>query len=295
MSKTLAITSLLVFLSNHLSYAVDLTIKEKLDKAYQEREQAGLLTGAAIGLIDGDQVTTYLYGDAKSAQDHFEIGSISKSFTGILLARLVINGSVDLNSPLKTFVPELKGTWTGENVTAQLLATHKSQLPHDAPWKVDADHESGLIDYLKAYTPSSDYPAGSYSYSNVGFHTLALIMKRTSGESFQSLVRSALFSTFGMQNSGFLFDSNAFPLILTPHNIFMEPAPYDVMPDTAAASGGIFSNLSDMIKFLRANLHPELFPQQKDAILLSQKLGLGWDNDTGKLPLWKKWRNDWIR
>jgi CubicO group peptidase (beta-lactamase class C family) len=67
----------------------------------------------------------------------------------------------------------------------------------------------------------------------------------------------------------------------------MEPTFKDTMSDLTSASGGIFSNLSDMTKFLRANLHPEKFLAQKEAILLSQKLGLGWDSKPGSLPIHK--------
>ena len=270
------------------SNSQDTGLVDTMTKAYEKRAQNGLLSGASIGVFGPQDLEVPLkltFGEARSSRDRFEIGSISKSFTGILLSKLILEGKISLDAPIENIIPELKGSFAG-SVSAHLLATHSARLVDDTSGE-EIFREADLINYLKGYKPGLDRPAGERHYSNLGFMTLSLLISRTTGDSFVNGIKAQIFKPLQMTGSGYLNKKNVFRRILQPHTDLLEITSYDFLLDLADATGGIFSNLDDMSKFLRANLYPQTAPTLTEAILFSQKLGLGWDSDPGASVLWK--------
>ena len=263
-------------------------LADQITKSYSARAEDGLLSGASIGVFDSQNTNEPLkltFGEAKTSQDRFEIGSISKSFTGILLSKLILEGKISLDAPIEDVIPELKGTFVG-SVSAHLLATHSARLVDDASGDFQFT-DTDLVTYLKGYSPGEDRPAGERHYSNIGFMTLSLLMSRATGNRFVDLVRNQIFKSLHMFGSGYLNNKNVFGSILQPHTALLEDTSYDLLLDVADGAGGVYSNLDDMSKFLRANLDPQSAPSLTEAIVFSQILGLGWDSAPDASVIWK--------
>ena len=264
------------------------TLADQITRSYNARAEDGLLSGASIGVFNErykDEPLELTFGDAETSQDRFEIGSISKSFTGILLSKLILEGKISLDAPIEDLIPELKGTFVG-SVSAHLLATHSARLVDDASGDFQFT-ETDLVTYLKGYIPAKDRPVGERHYSNLGFMTLSLLMSHATGERFVDLVQKQIFKPLHMSGSGYLNSKNAFRRILKPHTALLEVTSYDLLLDVADGAGGVYSNLDDMTKFLHANLDPQSAPLLTEAIVFSQILGLGWDSDPGASVIWK--------
>lgn len=216
----------------------------------------------------------------KSSHEKFEIGSLSKSFTGIILAQLIIENKAKLTTPLEAVISELQGTFAG-SLTLKLLATHKARLVRDHPVG-DGISEEDIINFLITYKPGQDAPAeGEKRYSNLGFDTLGLVISRLTGKSYSDAVRERIFHPLGMNESGFLTTVEAHRSLITPHNILLQPTSADILSDLVGASGGITSSLNDMMKFLELNYNPD------EAVKLAQKECLGFDNNPGEGYVWK--------
>jgi len=108
--------------------------KSILEKRIQGRDGVGL----AVTIIDKDQKDIFTIGLADTAKDRkidaetlFEIGSITKTFTGILLADMVIKGEVKLEDPISKYLPPSVrlSEFDGKQITLKDLATHSSALP----------------------------------------------------------------------------------------------------------------------------------------------------------------------
>jgi CubicO group peptidase (beta-lactamase class C family) len=260
----------------------------QITTSYNQRAKNGLLVGASIGIFVSQDPNTALklnFGEAKSSHDFFAIGSISKTFTGILLSKLILEEKIALDAPIENLIPELKGSFMGKS-TVHLLATHSAQLIGDAPGEFFF-RESEMINLLKNYQPTSDFPAGIRQYSNLSFMTLSLIIRRVTGDTFVNNIKKHIFNPINMSESGFLNNKEVFSKLLTPHTVLQTITNHDLLLDIADATGGIFSNLEDMTKFLKANLYPKKFPTLTAAILFSQKLGLGWDSEPNASVLYK--------
>jgi CubicO group peptidase (beta-lactamase class C family) len=257
-----------------------------IKKACQNRVDGALLQGVAIASIDASSENLILCGDAASNHDVYELGSISKSFTGIALAKFAVENRVNLDHPIAEYIPELLGTDMGK-VTSRQLATHTAGLIRDfagteQPWLYT---EKGLITFLKAFKPNH-YPAGSRNYSNVGFGTIALVLSRISGKNFQALIQSEILDPLKMNETAFNTETVPPKNLVDGHDVLLNVSQVMQLSDLATAAGGVTSDLHDMMIYLRNNLHPDTsFLGQ--AITLSHDQGLGWDSLPGKLPTWK--------
>jgi CubicO group peptidase (beta-lactamase class C family) len=268
------------------AFAQTASVTDRVTKAFQERAADQLLKGISVGYISPDEMTNLNFGDITSEHARFEIGSISKSFAGLAIAKLSVDGKLDLEAPLAKYIPELMGSFIG-TVTAHRLATHSAQLVRDMPNGEHQIEASALLAFLKNYKPTSDFPVGVRQYSNLGFDVLALLISRITNETYETYIQQLILKPRGMNESGFLSSSAVFPQLVSANDLIFQSVAQDIFSDLGAGAGGIYSNVYDFEQFLLLNLHPEINSDLSAAVLLSQKLGLGWDSLPGELPLWK--------
>src|SRR5574341_460152 len=120
-----------------------LKLKAKIDEVVSRHKKAEEVVGLSIGVIvNGSQPQTFAYGEVlkrsgqmPSLSTLFQIGSITKTFTGVLLALFVERGIVRLEDPLQRYVPQgiQVPTYNGRQILLVDLATHTSGLPRNPP------------------------------------------------------------------------------------------------------------------------------------------------------------------
>jgi len=153
---------------------------------YIERDHWGV--GIVVGIVDehGSRIISYgkLDNGSSSQVDGdtlFEIGSITKTFTALLLEDMVARGEMKLDDPVEKFLPEKvkipsKG---GRKITLLDLATHSSGLPRDInDWTVQ-----GMYDFLGRCQLISK-PGTKVLYSNLGFCLLGHVIELRAGTNF---------------------------------------------------------------------------------------------------------------
>jgi CubicO group peptidase (beta-lactamase class C family) len=246
----------------------------------EQRELAALLearvrerraVGIAVGVLEADGSATMAFaGDAGDgarllgARSGFEIGSITKTFTGILLAEMVRSGEVRFGDPVSRYLPAgvRVPTVEGREITLLDLATHHSGLPV-VPDNMDpADLSNPYADYsvaqmyafLAAFQPDREAGAG-YRYSNVGFGLLGHVLARRASSGYDELVRARVLGRLRMQGTAIELRGGLGEWMVKGHNKQGEIVPYWDLP-TLAAAGAYRSNLDDMMRFLAANLRP---------------------------------------
>jgi len=238
-----------------------------------------------------------------AATDLFEIGSVSKAFTGILIHLAEAEGKLRIDQPLEAFFPELKGVETGI-ITLRELGTHRAGLPSfpdgvkspdpKNPWAgLKRDEVLGaLARYQRAPIPAGQtaYPR---AYSNWGFLTLGLVLENVYGKSYPAIVEKRLLSPLGMHESGVDRKTRKrrrwISKLAPAFDLAGQPSPAWDFDGFAAAIGGIESNAADMAKFLEALESPPRGKHGKigSAIEASFASGIGWDSDPGA-PLARK-------
>lgn len=182
------------------------------------------ISALSVARVENGTTTFAGFGDAGEApptpDTPFELGSITKTFTGHLLAIAVERGEMALDDPLARHLPELEGTPAGA-ATLQQLATHTSGLPRLpsegasvlAPFSTDDPYDGWtterVIDAARRVQVSE---AGTREYSNLGMSLLGHAEAEAAGaDTWTDLVTARLLQPLGMTATTFTADGGAEP------------------------------------------------------------------------------------
>jgi CubicO group peptidase (beta-lactamase class C family) len=191
----------------------------------------------------------------------FEIGSISKLFTGILLSQAELDGLCDLDAPLSESLSSHVPSFFGKQMTLRQLANHTSGLPR-LPLAMYLD-ANGPQPYAKwdskrtlnavSRTPLLRAPGSLYSYSNFGFAVLGLVLENLRKASYGDLV-SSLAAELGCPDIRLpsLEDGPFTPKGHDASGVTVTPWRFD----TFAAAGGLTSTIGGLTQFVQKCLTP---------------------------------------
>jgi D-alanyl-D-alanine-carboxypeptidase/D-alanyl-D-alanine-endopeptidase len=244
---------------------------EDLTTLIQSRVDEGRAVGIVLGIIEADGSTRIVsYGDAGptarplSAQSVFEIGSITKVFTGILLADMAARGEVSLTDPVAKYLPEgvTMPSRGDQEITLLDLSTHHSALPRlpdnlslsDAANPYADYTDAQMYEFLSGYELSRDIGA-EYEYSNLAVGLLGQVLARVSGGSYESLVRERILDPLGMKRTGIALNEDMKSWMANGHDPEGNVVPLWDLP-TFAGAGALRSDVTDMLVFLAANTGP---------------------------------------
>ncbi|MDT0344359.1 serine hydrolase domain-containing protein [Streptomyces litchfieldiae] len=195
----------------------------------------------------------------------FEIGSVSKTFTALALARLAVRGGVSLDQPLSELLPP--GTAVpergGRRIELGQLACHTSGLPRlpagmmprslippPDPY-ADCTPESLLAGLAR--TRLRSVPGRRYHYSNLGAGLLGLALARHTGRDYDALIRSEICEPLGLADTRVVLDDDRTERLAQGHSRTGRPRPRWRMGALAGA-GGLHSTAPDLLKFALAQL-----------------------------------------
>jgi CubicO group peptidase (beta-lactamase class C family) len=172
---------------------------------------AGVFVGETPLWVQGFGWADPQRGVPAGANTIYRVGSISKSFTGVVLAQLVDAGTVALDDPVVGEVPELAKlrdpAATAGRITYRQLASHTAGLVREPAMTAALRGPSGLWEekVLAAIptTLAERRPGERYAYSNIGFGILGLALGRAAGQPFTELVRERIVAPLGMEATGF--------------------------------------------------------------------------------------------
>jgi CubicO group peptidase (beta-lactamase class C family) len=167
--------------------------------------------GAAFAVVDraGDTVVGGLGnaggGRTVSADTPFVIGSTSKSFTALAVMQLVDDGRVELDAPVRRYVPELElQSPEADAITVQQILQQTSGLPESAGGPVLKSAKDGTaLDAVRELrdTRLASPPGRQWHYSNANYVLAGLVVERASGLSYADHVERRIFTPLGMTAS----------------------------------------------------------------------------------------------
>jgi serine-type D-Ala-D-Ala carboxypeptidase/endopeptidase len=257
--------------------------REQVDSVMLPLIHNGTYVGGIVVLVDENGSAIYEYGLADRSnrirpdgKTVFGIGSITKTFTGLLLADAHIRGELDLKAPLKNYVPDgvRVPVMNNREITLEDLATHTSGLPgvtdqfsSIAENLSPADQIEQAFGYYEtipgseAYAYISNYtltrePGSEWEYSNLGTSIAGEIVSRTAGTSYSTLLDSRILNPLGMNQTTVRISDDLTP-VATGYRGYGSPvdeARLIHFNDFWAATGGIFSTGEDMAIYLAAQL-----------------------------------------
>ncbi|MFN8511662.1 MAG: serine hydrolase domain-containing protein [Thermomicrobiales bacterium] len=229
-----------------------------------ERMARYTVPGVAIGVLRNGQEFTAGFGitnvEAPVPVDGdtlFQIGSTSKTFTGTVVMRLVEEGKLDLDAPIRTYLPNLKL----KDEAAAAGATLRHLFNHTAGWVGDYFDDTGSGDdaLAKIVADMAELaqitPFGKiFSYNNAAFYLAGHIIETVTGKPFEQNVKELIFDPLGMDHS-FFFAHDAISRRVAVGHISRDGKSTVARPwalaRAAHAAGGIVSTATDQLKYAR--------------------------------------------
>ena len=259
-------------------------IPESIKQNIRTRIDNGENKNIIIGIVDEKGKQYYSYGyvsdKAKVAPKKYtlyEIGSVSKVFTGLALAMAATEGKLKLDDPLNAHLPEgvkLKD-YEGKPILLKHLSNHYSgiprlpdNMPFSDPLNPYADYDRELLwEFLNKHELSRA-PEATYEYSNLAVGLLGTLLADQKGKSYDELIFEEISSKLDMKDTRVQLNEDQ-KLRLSPgHDGNKQVKNWDL--NCLEGAGAIRSSASDMLNFLMYQM--EMYPSSLSrAMKLGQK------------------------
>ena len=274
--------------------AIRRILVERID---EQRRSVGIV----VGVVEpgGRRVVAHgqLAADDRTEVDGdtvFEIGSITKVFTAILLADLAGEGAVELETPVQRLLgPDVTvPTRNGAEIALLHLTTHSSGLPRMPNNFRPADAGNPYADYtvaqlyefLSSHELQRDIGA-EVEYSNLGTGLLGHVLALSQETDYETLVSRRLLEPLGMSDTSITLSPSQQERLAGGHSVQLRPVANWDLP-TLAGAGALRSTVNDMLTFVEVNLGLRESPlvdeigathaARRDFPGPNMRIGLGW-------------------
>ncbi|GAA0192534.1 CubicO group peptidase (beta-lactamase class C family) [Brevundimonas nasdae] len=251
----------------------------RMDQVVRAAADKDEFSGSVLVARDGQILLDRGYGLANrewsipnDSATRFRLGSVTKQFTAVAIMLLNERGQVDLDAPVKTYLPNAPAAW--DRMTVRHLLTHTAALA-DYTRLEDFEAKKTLPTTAEALMarfrdrPLAFQPGEGWAYSNSGYVVLTAIIERVSGQTYADFVVQNLFHPLNMGDSG--YDSH--DVILprrasgyTPSGEGVINAAYVDM-SVPQGAGGLYSTTHDLLKWEQGLFGARLLKPQSLAIL----------------------------
>jgi len=220
-------------------------------------QDSSVIYASGLGLRDVDTQTPV------DVHTVFRLGSVSKSFAGVLTARLVQEGILRWSDKVIDYVPgfRLKLQASTDSLTLAHLLSHTSGLPYHAftDRVDDGAHFDTLVYHLRDLSLTGP-PGKIYSYQNVAFSIISKVIESATGKSYEQVMIEKIFMPLQMLESSLNYEALlSTPDKASPHqrtrkgwrSLAISPTYYNVGP-----AGGVNASIGDMARWLKTLTNP---------------------------------------
>jgi CubicO group peptidase (beta-lactamase class C family) len=248
-------------------------------------------TGIVVGIVDANGRRIVSYGSLAKNDNRkldgetvFEIGSMTKVFTSLVLMDMVRRGEVMLTDPISKYLPDsVKAPErSGRKITLADLSTQSSGLPRLPTNLTPKDKNNPyadytvqqLYDFLSGYKLTRDIGL-QYEYSNLGVGLLGHVLALRARVSYEALVRSRVCDPLGLKDTRITLTPEMKARLAVGHGGGLAPVENWDLP-TLAGAGALRSTADDLLTFLAANLgfvKTPLAPAMADEVSVRRSAG----------------------
>ena len=223
--------------------------------------------GVALGVLDADGPRTWGFGVtnvdhplAVDADTVFEIASITKTMTATVAARLAADGALDLDAPVRRYLPD----FCVADAAVSATVTVRDLFTHTAGWFGEYLAPTGHGDEAIANGVATmagleqATPVGTFSYNNVSLTVAGRIIEVVTGRSYRDAVRERLFAPLGMTRSAFAAEDVLYERLAAGHTV-RDGTAARVRGRLSESSngdpvGGVRSTVADLLRYARFHL-----------------------------------------
>ena len=270
MSRRIAFVAMFILACfSMISYAQTNFTDDQIRSILKEQMELKKIPGIAVGIIDQHGKKIICEGKLDKKKDLepdsntlYEIGSITKVFTSLILQEMADRGKLDIHDPISKFLPESVKTPTkdGKEITLLDLSSQISGLPRMPTNFAPADYSNPFADYTpeKLYEFLSSYKltrgiGEKYEYSNVGVGLLGYILSLVEGTDYETLVHKYVCDPLNMKSTFVSITPEFKKRLATGYNAggyTVKNWDFSALP----GAGALKSSVNDLLIFLEANL-----------------------------------------
>lgn len=253
---------------------------QKIDELIVSYQNAGQFNGTALVVEAGKVIYKKAFGYANfewktpnTTDTKFRIGSITKSFTAILVLQLVEQEKLRLDGKITDYLPDYSKK-TGDKITVQHLLTHTSGLPdYNDLQDFFRLAQSGLLTDAEILKRISEHdllfePGAKFKYSNDGYRILGAIIEKVTGKSYRQVLQENILIPLNMTNSGY---ANRTAILEKRASGYrkrlsgLENAQYYM----ESSAGGMYSTADDLYLWQQALYSDKLLSQKYKGLMWS--------------------------
>jgi CubicO group peptidase (beta-lactamase class C family) len=271
-------------------------VPARLDEVARSMASRGLFQGVVL-VARGDHVLLERsYGRASLdglAPDKpglcYWLGSVTKQFTAAAVLRLVDQGKLRLDDPIRMYLPDTPPAWT--NVTVRQLLSHTAGVPNDSGLPDDAKQVTPqmLWEHIKVQ-PLDFEPGTGWHYSNSGYTVLGLLIETITGRAYGENLQAEFLGPLGMTHTGELGDTSSSAEcargLVRYEGTLRAADPVD--PNVEVGACNLYSTAGDLLRWQRALyggrvLKPASLKAMTTPVRNEYALGLDVDRVDGRL------------
>ena len=247
---------------------------EQLVKSILEAKE---MVGCVVGITENGKHETYSFGeihlgagDKPTADTIYEIGSLTKAFTGTILGDMVNRGEIKLDAPLQDFLPKGVKLDVAKDQPIKIVdvASQSSGLPRLPDNMHPKDPKNPYADY----TPELMFeflgkhelrrPPGEYEYSNLGIGLLGYLLAKQKDMSYEQLAIERICEPLKMNDTRISLSDEQKKRFAPPYDAGLGEEKNWDLPMFAGA-GALRSTVNDLLKFADATLASDDQPVAK--------------------------------
>lgn len=260
------------------------------------------IPGVVVGVLHGDSMSIRGFGVTSvehplpvDAATLCQIGSVTKTFTATALMRLVERGVLDVDAPLRTYLPDLQ--LRDERVAAHVTLRHL--LTHTGGWVGDYFEDTGpgedalarmvrQVGTLPQLTPVGEI----YSYNNAGFYIAGRVVEIAAGKPYAAALHELILDPLGLEHAYLSAgDVITHRFVVGHHVVAHTPRvarPW-AMPRSIGPVGGIIADMGNLLRYARFHMGDGTVPDGTgERLLASESLA------SMQTPLYPASGDEWV-
>jgi len=271
---------------------------DKIKELMSAYAELGKFNGSILVAVDGQVIYKGGYGLANmewdlpnEANTKHRLGSVTKQFTAMLIMQQVEKGTLKLDVPITTYLPDYPKE-NGDKITLHHLLTHSSGIPNYTSFPGFFENTSRNPytpeEFIQVFADSTlDFePGAKFSYSNSGYFLLGAILEKVTESTYEELLHKDIFAPLGMEDTGFdhletILKNRATGYEQVGPSEYVNSAYLDMSIPYAA--GSMYSTVEDLYTWDQALYTDKLISEKSKELMFtghvdawSNQYGYGW-------------------
>lgn len=280
-------------IENSTVRSIDQTKIDKIDEIVNLYSENAGFNGSVLVAYQGEIIYKNGFGMANmewripnKSDTKFNIASVTKPFTAMLIMQLVADNKLELQKPITTYLKNYPKE-NGDQITIHHLLTHTSGLIRDVETEQKLFHNPKELVDLFADKPLQFAPGERFEYSNCGYFLLGYIIETITGKPYKEVLEERIFKPLNMNNSGYYGHRQILENRSSGYrNNFIDYQNADYTDfSNAYSAGAIYSTVEDMFFFDQAFYSEKLLPPKYIKLATTKHIaadfgghyGYGWE------------------